>query len=37
MLNSAAGVPKSIRGLLGIFDDVEGCAGAGAGDGLFPP
>jgi hypothetical protein len=32
---ASAGGPRSIRGLLGIFDDVEGCTGAG--DGLFPP
>jgi hypothetical protein len=34
---ASAGEPRSIRGLLGIFDDVEGCTGAEAGDGLFPP
>ena len=32
---ASAGVPKSIRGSLGIFDDVGCCTGAEVG--LFPP
>ena len=34
---ASLGGPRSIKGLSGIFDDVEGCTGAEGGNGFPPP